>query len=627
MKKTILYILGICSMNLMAENVKLPDFPNGDRVLGVEQNIRAIRRMPAMVTPMTTEESEEVSVTSSGVAPRLISNTVKKAGSNQVGYKNPKGTLFLGMDESGKGSWMNKGGIIGAWSDSIHHWTFEQTVTGQFDSICYINKALKQYSSFFEDTKYFYKDKNNNWCDSIVASGGFQEAYAMDIYGDNTQYPWPTDMPLQTVYRQDTTESFMLLCKSGKPSVSDAGFIVGGLPSGNTSDGLWPLTNAVNINREGVSVALTSTDDLDGYTHYIFGTDSLNTDTTEDYSGTHYTRIAPKKIVTNYDKPQAPLYIKSITLALGAKGSSKLKTKVNVNELQVTIIDANGQVLATSKATGKELSKMDYAAMSTGRMLTFSFSKQSAYGEPMGAGLTIADAFSVEISGISETDVWGLYSAKSTIHASKSYVEYEGGVKAGQDYDPYIMLNGIYNTLENYILTESVSKFVDAENDGDTIPINMVSTNSPYYKYRGHYAAEDLREGNVFEYYSTYMPYDSVSRYWLMDIRKPAYIELGAEFDTNLGTEDNPITMWSYGRLFDLYIYATDMPKIGDIITVGKCGRETVFRIREIDGATSIGEISEQMRQNNVQKVMSKDGLVRILRNNQVYNVIGQPIY
>lgn len=627
MKKTIIFILVCCSMPLLAEQVKLPDFPNGERNLGVEQDIRVMHRMPAPINYETEMSAPVAEVSQSGEAPILWSNHSRRAsGNNQVGYLNPKGTLFLGIDEAGKGTWMTKGGIVGAWSDSIHHWTFEQTVTGQFDSILYTNKSLKLLASEFEDTKFFYKDKNNNWCDSIVASGGYDESFAMDIYGDNTDYPWPSDMPLQTVHRKDTTEQFMLLSKSGKPSVNEAGFIVGGLPSSHTADGLWPLTNAVNISREGISVALIATEDEDKYTHYIFGTDSLNIDTTTDEHGTHYTRVAPVKIVTEYDKPQAPLYIKSITMALGAKGSSKISSKVKVNELQATIFDKDGGIIATSTATASNLSKMDYSSISTGRMLTFNFKHVSDYGEPMQEGFLVSEAFRLEISGISKNDLFGIYSAKSTVHASKSYIEYEDGTQAGQNYDPYIMLNGIYNTLENYVLTESKSKFVDAENSGDTIPINMVPANSPNYKYRGYYAAKDLKEGNVFEYYSTFMPYDSVSRYWLMDVHKPDYIELGCDYDTNLGTEEDPITMWSYARLFDLYIYATSTPRIGDIITVGKCGRETVFRIREIDGATAIGEVKESMHQSHVQKLMNRNGEIHILRANKQYNILGQPI-
>ncbi|MCQ2343205.1 MAG: hypothetical protein MJZ75_06965 [Paludibacteraceae bacterium] len=632
MKKTMILICSLIAATVSAQ-VKLPDFPNGERSLGFDVLSDMPRRTMGRDIPFVETEPLQAPVGMSGVAPRIVKNGVARKASNAIttvtnGYLNPAGTLFLGLDEAGKGTWFKNGGIVGAWSDSIDHWKFEQTISGSFDSVVYTNKALKLLASEFEDTKFFYQDKEHNWYDSLVASGGYEESYELDIYGDNNDYPWPKDMPLQTIYRKDTTESFMLLCSDAKPTVNAAGYIVGGLPSSNTADGLWPLTNAVNIARDGVSINLIATTDEDAYVHYIFGSDSLNVDTVVDPSGSvHYSRLAPVSIVTKYDKPQAPLYVKSISVAMGAKGSSQARSTIQIDQLKLNVKDKDGNIIASSSVVKKDLKKISYASMAAGRMVTFLFDKVSDEGDALEPGFLVADEFSIEITNISKDDVFGLYCAKSSLRPSHSYTLYEGEVMAEQDYDPYIMLNGIYNTFENYALNQANRGFMDIENSGDTIPVNMITEASPYYKYRGYYAAKDLREGNIFEYYSTFMPYDSVSRYWLMDVEKPEYIELGCDYDTNYGTEDNPINLWNIAHCFDLFIYATDTPHIGDIISVSKCGRHAVFRIREIDGTTDMNQIQARAMLESVQKRMDRNGMVRILRGNKQYSILGQPIY
>lgn len=623
---TILTLLCAAAISATAQE-KLPDFPNPETDLVQEMKAKGVqRKAPLMLDRIQEEELVGEEATIQHVAPRVIerkqgATVTEDAPAAKAGYLNPEGTLFLGMDEAGKGAWMKRGGVIGAWSDTIDCWKWRNTTTGAYRKVTYGTSLSYEYPSWVDGACYSV-DKDGNFCDTIMASGGYDESFAMGVNGDE-EFLWQMAVPLQTVTREDgKTEKFMLLSNSLMPDEEDCGYAAGGLPSGRTVDGLWPLTNAINISKQyGTSMELIASKDADEYCHYLFGSSSVNTDTITGIDGTTYTRTAPVKLITRYDKPQAPLYIKSVTMAVGAeKFNAFHKDELKINGLHLEIQDMDGKVLAETDADRSHCSNMSYKI---GQILTFSFKDTTDYGEILHEGLTVAEPFQVVVTGFSEGDEFGIYAARCTSYASKTEMEYADGKSRVVDYEPYIMLNGIFNTLENYFDLKAYEELgYETGTHGDTIDINMLSVSSPYYKYIAHWNAEPLSGASYFAFYSTFAPYDSISRYWTMEVERPEYIQIGADYDTNIGPEDDPVTFWDYLRAFQMFIYATDTPVLGDIIKVGKCGKYAYFHIVAVDGATAINEITARERRANAVKV-EKNGRIGILRDGKLYNMLG----
>lgn len=622
---TILTILCAAAISAVAQE-KLPDFPNPETDLVKEIMAKGgQRRAPQMLDMVQEEDIVGEAATIQYITPRVIERRqgviAKKEATDKAGYLNPEGTLFLGMDEAGKGTWMKYGGVIGAWSDSIDCWKWRNTTTGTYKKVTYETLLSYEHPSWVDGASYAV-DKDGNFYDTIVACGGYAESFYMGANGDE-ELLWQMAVPLQTVTRNDgKTEKFMLLSSSLSPTAENCGYASGGLPSGRTTDGLWPLTNAINLSKQyGASMELIASKDADNYCHYLFGSSSVNTDTITNEEGTSYTRTAPVKMITRYDKPQAPMYIKSVTMAVGAeKFNAFHKEELKINGLHLEIQDMNGKVLAASDADRDDCSNMSYKV---GQILTFSFSEVSDYGEILHEGLTVDEPFQIVVTGFDEEDEFGIYAARCTSYASKTEMEYADGQSREIDYEPYIMLNGIFNTFENYFDLKAYEELgYETGTHGDTIDINMLSVSSPYYKYIAHWNAETLSGASYFAFYSTFAPYDSISRYWTMDVERPEYIQLGADYDTNIGPEDDPVTLWDYERVFQMFIYATDTPVLGDIIKVGKCGKYAIFRIVAINGATALNEVTQQERNANVRKV-AKNGRIFVMRDGKLYNMLG----
>lgn len=539
-----------------------------------------------------------------------------------VGYLNPAGTLFLGMDEAGKGTFIKNPGVIGAWSDSIPCWIWtNQRAT--YKSIKYLTSFSAEHPSYCEDENYEI-DLWGNFCDTIVASGGLLDAYAKDADVDvERSYYWQNATPLQTTKFPDGTEKkYLMLSSSKNPSASDCPLAIGGLPSANTSDGLWPLTNAISTTQSGVSMNLVQYTAADGYVHYLFGSSKYtidsaavpNHDMTAD--SMVYTRINPVRITTHYDKPQAPLYIKSVSLAISSDKYSTFNPKdLKLDTLYLSIQTEKGVELAASMATANDLSNLSYTK---GKMLTFHLRDTSAYGELMNEGLLVSEPFRVVISGFKETDNFGIYGANCVVLPTKTEMLYEGGVTKTIKAEPYIMLNGIYPTLENYISSSSIQP-EEIGQHGDTISIDMVSYHGSGYQYVASYAKLGP-DHNEFAFYSTFKPYDADKRTWLFDIQQPDYIHMIADYEMILSDdEEDPITLWSYYRLFTLHVYASDKPKIGDCIRFGKAGKYIVLQIDKINGQTAVEAISADVK---AEKFI-RDGQLIIKKGNKTYNVLG----
>lgn len=609
MKKTlfITILAGVCALANAQQQMPAAHFPGHSQQF--LESLSNARRM-----------GQDVYVDDTDIEVHQDAPAAERITTQDIGYLNPAGTLFLGMDEGGKGTFFKNPGVIGAWSDSIPCWKWLNQRTA-YKSVKYLTAFSKAHPSYCEDANYGI-DLYGNFCDTILASGGYQDAYAMDAAGDEGYY-WQHATPHQTTKYNDGSEKvYMMLSNASKPSADKCPLAAGGLPSSNTSDGLWPLTNAVNISRAGTSVELLAYTAEDGYVHYLFGSskytvDSFATQGVIEQDSMVYERYAPVKLTTRYDKPQAPLYIKSVTMMLCSdQYSASNQGDLKFDTLFLSIQDQNGHELAHSYATTANLSSMTYKK---GKVLTFNFRDTTAYGEVLREGLLVSDAFQLTLTGFNETDNFGIYAAVCSVHPTKTEMLYEGGVTKSIAYEPYIMLNGIYPTLEDYY---TGSDRIETGQVGDTIPVNMVSYHAYGYQYIASYAklGEDVNE---FAFYSTFTPYDSGKRTWNFDIEQPDYIQMVADYEYNIsGDDDDPITLWSYYRLFTLYVYATETPKIGDCIKFGKAGKYIILRIDEINGVTALDELTAGTK---AEKIV-RDGQVLIRKNGRTYNTLGQVI-
>lgn len=648
MKKSILlYSLMLLAGSAVAQEKMEQIFP-ADRQLPAELLTLKGRRMPsekalpaATAIEAVAEENEIPHVRA-----QVLGAHVRKAATveNNAGYLNPEGTLFCGMDEAGRGKFFTMGAVVGAWACDLPCWTWRNTSTGDVKSVSYQTWLSAAYPSYTAEELYSI-DAAGNFNDSIVARGGWQEFMQMGADGDDGYLYWQNAVPIQTVtFRDGSVKTYTMLNKNGFPSAGsksspgNLSFAAGGLPSGQSTDGLWPLTNAVNMTKLHTWFELIAERDDDGYPHYFFGSDSAVVRV--DSVGGHavYTRTAPVKLITRYDKPQRMLYVKNVTLALSADGYNAFRRDtLKLKGLHLTVRDNKGGIIAESDATMDNTSSLSYKA---GVLLTFDFQHKSAYGELLHEGFTVDEAFAIELTGFDAADRWGIYSAPSSVHASKSSILYEDGQTRGVDYDPYIMLNGIYPTFELYsgvnIHTSdpiAYPTYQDAMQyaygtNGDTIKIRFEQADGAgKYNYIATCAQGELEGQQEFDIYSTFKPYDE-NHYWLMDIERPSYVMMSADYETVLIEEEDPsenVTLWDYYRLFTLYIYATETPQVGDEIKIGKAGRNVVFEVVEVEDNWAKSDKNGNANTTLARKLFKNQQVV-IQKGNHSYNIWGQEI-
>lgn len=574
-----------------------------------------------------------------GVRPMVVSshaNHVAKASltarDTLTGYLNPAGTYFLGILPNGK---LSNQGVIGAWAQDMDCWIWPQTISGGYSSVKYQTLFSAEWASECDGTNY-YVTPNGDFCDSVVSKAGISEGwYMMGEDGDvtyrsqsgKTYLAWKYGTPLQIVSRSNgKTEKFVMLENSFMPDSAKCKLAVGGLPTSQTTDGLWPLTNAVSTHRsKGTHFDLIADYDTLHYLdvnkqdstvlvpHYFFGTDTFD-------------NTSAAAFITTYDKPQRALYVKNITLALGAEGFNAFhKDVMVVNELTATVYDSKKHVIATATADASNLSALTYKP---GQLLTFEFKQTSDHGEVLSEGFTVDEAFSVKISGITPDQKWGIYSTPSFLYQSKTQIVAANGKTYSIDYDPYIMLNGIMTTLE--LMGQTNEEWMaEVGMHGDTVPVAFFSAKGMNYNYVCGYANTVEQGPNEFDFYSTFKPYDADSRYWNLDIHRPSYILMSADYELNLsGDDENPITVWDNYRAFIFNIYANARPVVGDCFSIGMCGKKFVFEIMHVDGETTnpdkMAESVENTTCNNTlaRKLWVNNQIV-IVRGDNTYNMQG----
>jgi len=645
MKKTNILLLALMVASTIVAQERVADFPQEESQLVQELRDRFATRRSILEVGNTSPLPKRMATAEA--------DTVSDA--DFIGYSNPKGTYFLGLDEKGKGTWLKdildftmKGdystpvfgfsgnGVIGAWSDSIKCWTWTYK-GGDYKKVHYQTMLEEEYPSYVEDA-FYNTDSKGNFHDSIVSSGGWNESRAMGLDGgaydlmpvqgldDPCKFikgMWQAAVPMQyvTLGNGEVKRYQMLRASKNWDSENDFGFkdypmAIGGLPNAQTEDGLWPLTQAEPINAKGTSFVL-GVSSSERSKPYYFGS---------------YKDSVPQQIIVEYDAPQAPLYIERVSIAIGSQSYTSARTRsfLKLNQLHLEIQDMQGKVLATADAKGTDLVDASYPQTYRTCILNFDIDKNiSTQGEAISKGIIVKGAYRIVLTGFSATDDFGIYAAKTVHHDSKARVVYADRIKKS-NYEPYIMLHGIMPTWEpysNYTLAEQYGYKTGVH--GDTIDINFVTAQSPYYKYIAHYAGADFASGSEFDFYSTFVPYDSITRMWNLDMELPSYITIGAGYDENIGDEENPITLWDYLRLFWMKIYAIDTPTVGDWIKIGKCGRYTYFHVVSVDGGKTPEEIAnnQNKQHQSIKKVLDSNCQIRILKDGSQYDILGTKIY
>lgn len=593
-RPTIILIFLLTAFGLSAQEKMVAVYPQEREWPNGLLEMQGVRMPSEEAIKVTDDPNFRIDLTVEDAQQVQASARVKEAEKPVAGYTNPDGTLFLGYTQTGSSIFIQNPGVIGAWSYELPCWQWKNTATNytniRYQTLYGSNNDLRL------EGKYYGVDEAGNFTDSIVAQGGMVSVKGINgDESDQNSYRYQYATPLQIVENGDNEERFVLLKAYKDSKALDSTYCsiaAGGLPTKQTADGLWPLTNAVSTNKDGVSTLLYYTDG--SQKPYYFGT---NKDANDQM---------PEKIVTYYDKPQRMLYVKSISVLLGSNGTMKLDT------LQLDVLDQNGGVIAQSTATLKEAKNV---TSPRGKILTFFFEDYGTYGELKHEGFSVDEPFRVEISGIKNTDNFGIYSAKSTVHHSKSETVYPDGTPAYQDCDPYIMLNGIYPTLEDYVLVNGGSY----ERDGDTIPIKFnPAPEGITYQYGATYASNRTYHGiSQFAFYSTGKPYNAETRYWNLEIERPSYITMSSDYETHMGMDETKPTIWEYYRVFTLYIYANQTPVIGDCISISQYGRKIVFRIDELFDINKVLPQAEKKLEN---------GKVTIRRGGNTYNALGMII-
>lgn len=530
-------------------------------------------------------------------APARVATAV--AAETTPGYLPPVGTFFADLDFGGSTTLK---AVVGAWSPDMKCWKWRNKRTG-YSQISYETLYSNQYPQYASES--YGIDEAGNFCDSVTAAGGMEQMKDVDAEG----YLWQMATPVQTVTYPDSTVKRFALLQGSTPTANNCAMAVGGLPS-IAEDGLWPLTYAV----PGAKADF----EKDGAYQYGIKASEVGEELCNGFG-------------VQYEQPQGSLCVNTISVALTAKGYNVvMKSKLHYSPLTIRVLDLDGNVLAESSTyTTKTTTSPKFH-----QQVTFSFDKVSAYGEVLKSGFCVDKAFRVELTGFQQGDeATALFQEDvMNLHADSSYAIYKNAQGAiRREYrtqmQPLIILNGIMNTMVEYY-TQGGNEEIGIY--GDTIDVAFHSADGLQYNYVCGFANTTYQGQQEFAFYSTFKPYDAETRYWTMDIERPSYILMSADYElVVIEDEVNPqnnVTLWGYYRMFTLYVYATERPVIGDCFSIGKYGKKYVFCIKAVDGETTnpsnIMNGVDETSALRTQKVL-RNGKVVIVRGDKHYDILG----
>lgn len=404
---------------------------------------------------------------------------------------------------------------------------------------------------------------------------------------------------------------------------------MGGCFNSASSDGMWPFTHAMfetPIAGEGSAMVWNKYEepvgsDVEHKISYIYGTepiilptyDTIYVDETKaeiaKIDTIYNDTLKTMALLSSYPQPMSPLYIKDITVALGKQTYVEDSAKwfwddIQIDSLALLIITNKG-VVASSIAT-----KEDTASMISypGQQVTFKIQDKDPYGAII-EGITINEPFQVVITGFNRPGnnfgVWSAYSPY-TGGNNTAVMDNKGKIRQYAPFDPFIMLNGMYYTLEHALRTPYMFTY-PAQYISDTINVN-VELDTQYDEWMVVHADGDF-EGYVPMLRAVELLYDTITKEYNYNIYAPDWAMV------DMGDYDDPVsstsTLWSAFNAYDLYIWgdasdtSVDAPQVGDEIKLARYGRELIFKVVKVDEPQAI---------NNV---------IRNVNDNKRYNVLG----
>jgi len=613
MKKIILLFVSALSVFSYAQKAQLNESVAARMDINVpakhaELKTTAIKTIVPAVTPemlTTVKKADATPMTLREAALKPAKARAAETEDFYAMYSRPEGTFFCGIDPEGTYLWINFPSLVGAWKNGLTEWTYKNYSEGA-ESVEWKSRLYPRYSQYF----------------SITEEGDFVDSLIQEFPRDG--YPeLPALIASKTVDSKQVKDSFVLMGYPGEPvDTTIANTLVwNGYLNPISDDGMFPLTNAMFFNREtGLDYSMSNVWDTDEDTKswsYIYGTKPLT------YQGKEGdVTFQPAGLLVFYDKPQAPLFVKEITIALQAiifnEDSAKFcNDTATFSQLGVAIMSADAsKMLASATCTIKDTTNNMYIP---GCMAHFSFQEYDEYGMLISEGITINEPFVVMLTGLDQEGAnFGILSSLNPYFSANTLVmDTDGKSHEYANFDPYIMLNGVFYTLE-----DNSKDFFGLENYGDTI--NMVANYDESGVYYLTHADGDLKGYYNVAIAATEMLYDTTTYQYNYNITAPDWANnivmewIDGDFDTWYNLNSYQLFIEGVEEYFEP---GTELPKVGDEIKLSKYGRELVFKIVDVDGPQGIESVSGN---NKVQtKKFIREGHLIIERNGVKYSATG----
>lgn len=488
-------------------------------------------------------------------------------------YWKPAGTYFIGVDHELGNTFQ---GIVGTWLDKdVKTWTFQGGSTN------YKDISFQTYFSGMMPDAY-YTDKNaGTWNDTLVAQmRGSEDSFIS------------YDMPYLMVANGNVRDTFTLCADSKDYSlikrqeaigkIGVAATMAGATYSGHADYGYtWPLTNALTLDCELKNLVqnVYSVEPL----QYFLGT----TEVTVEGETIH-----PDGFVTAYEKPQSELYVRDITLWLEASKQVTEGDEAKAIYKDPVVADNDTLWLVVETEAGVEIAKSfatkDNLMLQTnkGAILTFDFiAKSTEYGEVLSRGFVVDEAFKVRVTGLSKcTGDFKIVTAYAP-YGSNTSVLVEGEAEPVQyaEFEPYLMLNGIFPTLfDAYVNVEDTLQIIEIEM-GDGSVRNVAA-----------FDETQTAAGYVPALYSYFYPVDTLKQVSNITFQGPEWI--------TWGYDDSDWDGKTYSDMIYFYFFADELPEGVEFregnITLSSYGKSKTYYVYQgvkpveqpIDGTTDLGE-------------------------------------
>ena len=575
---------------------------------------------PTQMTPAQAAQTKEVKKQAMTPVRKAVMEGETEA--PKALYFKPIGSFFLGMGNLATSLVPSYAEVVfdffyptvyGSWLNGYEYWLWPN-LSQNATNVTYLILEDKEYPD--DAPAGWTTDAQGNFIDSTSATSNRDFGYYSSIR-----------VPLQIASNEAGNDMLYLI---GEETTRPDTILYNarnqaGRYNKYSSDGMWPLTNAIfSTPKYGAGTSLVwDRDTIEKTVSYIYGTEPIalvvDLDTlyeadevTIDTIIPIYDTIQPSVLQVDYQKPMSPLYIKDITVARGKIGyvvdsADWMWQDIKIDTLRLYIITKDGVVAASQATKDDTLSMANYP----GQMVTFKLQRKDAYGSII-EGITLNESFSVAILGLDREGnnfgIWSGYNpylgSMQTTVLDTAYNDYKYA-----RFDPFIMLNGIYYTLEHALATHDL--YTAPAQYQDTINISM-DIEDGYY-VANH--ADGAWKGYTPMLRAVELLYDTISKQYNYDISAPAWAGLDMDgYDEIIWEQYPSYTFWNTFSAYWIIIYgdpedtSVDAPQVGDEIKISKYGKEIVFKVVNVEEPTAI---------NNV---------VRTVNDNKRYNVLGMEV-